>query len=171
MHGSNVRVWFKIVKGRVSMSTFSQRASVKSLAVLGLILVAATAVNAHVRVRPMESKPGSTETYKMTVPTEGKVATVKVELVLPEGVQLVSVDNAKPHSVRKGEAGTSIITWQEEIPPANARDYIFTARNPQTGSEISWYAHQFFADGSEADWVEAPGSKRPASVTKLVSAP
>jgi uncharacterized protein YcnI len=153
------------------MSAFSQRASVKSLAVLGLILVAATAVNAHVRVRPMESKPGATETYKMTVPTEGNVATVKVELVVPMGVELLSVEDAKPHTVRKGDAGTSIITWQEEIPPANAREYIFTARNPQAGSEISWQAHQFFADGSEADWVEAPGSKRPASVTKLVTAP
>jgi uncharacterized protein YcnI len=153
------------------MSTFAQRASVRSLAVLGLILLAATAVNAHVKVRPMESKPGATETYKITVPTEGKVATVKVELVVPMGVELLSVDDAKPHTVRNGDAGTSIITWQEEIPPANAREYIFTARNPQIGSEISWQAHQFFADGSQADWVEAPGNKRPASVTKLIAAP
>jgi uncharacterized protein YcnI len=153
------------------MSTFAQRASVRGLAVAGLVLLGANAVNAHVRVRPMESKPGATETYKITVPTEGKVATVKVELVVPMGVELLSVDDAKPHTVRKGDAGTSVITWQEEIPPANARDYIFTARNPQTGSEISWQAHQFFADGSEADWMEAPGGKRPASVTKLVAAP
>jgi uncharacterized protein YcnI len=153
------------------MSTFAQRASVRSLAVLGLILVAATAVNAHVKVRPMESKRGAIETYKMTVPTEGKVATVKVELIVPMGVELLSVDNAKPHSIRKGDAGTSVITWQEEIPPANAREFIFTARNPPTGSEISWQAHQFFADGSEADWVEAAGGKRPASLTTLVTAP
>jgi uncharacterized protein YcnI len=153
------------------MSTFARRASVRGLAVLGLILLAATTVNAHVRVRPMESKPGATQTYKITVPTEGKVATVKVELVVPMGVELLSVDDAKPHTIRKGEAGTSVITWQDEIPPANAREYVFTVRNPQTGSEISWQAHQFFADGSEVDWMEAPGGKRPASVTKLVSAP
>jgi uncharacterized protein YcnI len=100
MHRSNVRVWFKITKGRESMSTFARRASVTGLAALGLILVAATVVNAHVRVRPMESKPGATETYKITVPTEGKVATVKVELIVPMGVELLSVDNAKPHTVR-----------------------------------------------------------------------
>jgi uncharacterized protein YcnI len=82
------------------MSTFARRASVTGLAALGLILIAATVVDAHVRVRPMESKPGATETYKITVPTEGKVATVKVELIVPMGVELLSVDNAKPHTVR-----------------------------------------------------------------------
>lgn len=153
------------------MAYFARCAFFSGLLCVSLVLIGANAANAHVRVRPMESKPGASETYTVTVPTEGKVATVKVELVLPAGVQLLSVDDAKPHSMRKGEAGTSIITWQEEIPPANAREYIFTARNPQTGSEISWQAHQFFADGSEADWVEAAGGKRPASVTTLVAAP
>ncbi len=153
------------------MGTIVRRESVRGLVYASLVLLCASAANAHVRVRPMESRPDTTETYTVTVPTEGKVATVKVELVLPEGVQLLSVDNAKPHSVRKGEAGTSVITWQEEIPPANAREYTFTAHNPKASSEISWQAHQFFADGSEADWVEAASGKRPASVTKLLAAP
>jgi uncharacterized protein YcnI len=138
----------------------------------GLTLLAATTASAHVKVYPAESKPGATETYKVTVPTEGKVSTVRVELVVPEGVELVSVaDAADPHEVRKGEAGTSVITWRGEILPGWAREYYFTARNPQLGSQISWQAHQFFADGTTADWVDVPGSKRPASVTKLVAAP
>jgi len=121
---------------------------------------------------PAESKLGATETYKVTVPTEGKVATTKVELILPLGVELVSIDDAgKPYDVRKGEAGISIITWRGEILPGWARRYGFTARNPQAGAELSWKAHQIFADGSTADWVDAPDSKRPASVTKLVAAP
>jgi uncharacterized protein YcnI len=121
---------------------------------------------------PSESKTGATETYKVTVPTEGKVSTERVELVVPAGVELVSVaDAADPHEVRKGEDGTSVITWRGEILPGWAREYFFTARNPQTGSQISWMAHQFFADGTTADWVDVPGSKRPASVTKLVAAP
>jgi len=135
------------------------------------VLATATAI-AHVRVFPAESKPGATESYKVTVPTEGKVSTVRVELVVPAGVELVSVaDAADPHEVRKGEAGTSVITWRGEILPGWAREYFFTARNPQTGSQISWQAHQSFADGSTADWVDVPGSKRPASITKLVAAP
>ena len=154
------------------MRSFGWNASAISLAFAGLALLAATTANAHVRVVPAESKPGATEIYKVTVPTEGKVSTVRVELVVPEGVELVSVaDAADPHDVRKSEAGTSIITWRGEILPGWAREYYFTARNPQSGLQISWQAHQFFADGTTADWVDVPGSKRPASVTKLVAVP
>ena len=138
----------------------------------GFALLAINAASAHVRVKPAESKAGVTETYQVTVPTEGKVSTVRVELVVPNGVELVSVADADdPHEVRKGEAGTSVITWRGEILPGFARQYVFTARNPHTGSEITWVAHQYFADGTVADWADAPGSKRPASVTKLVGAP
>jgi uncharacterized protein YcnI len=138
----------------------------------GLTLLAITAANAHVRVKPADSKPGMTEAYQVTVPTEGKVSTVRVELVVPNGVELVSVADARdPHEIRKGEAGTTVITWRGEILPGFARQYGFTARNPRTGSEISWVAHQYFADGTVADWADVPGSKRPASVTKLVVTP
>jgi uncharacterized protein YcnI len=142
-----------------------------TLVLVGLPLGGVPA-SAHVRVFPAESKPGATETYKATVPTEGKAATVRVELVVPDGVELVSVaDSADPHEVRKDPAGTSTITWRGEIPPGWAREYYFTARNPKTGSQISWRAHQFFADGTTADWVDVPGSKRPAPVTKLIVTP
>lgn len=138
----------------------------------GFALLAITAANAHVRVKPVESKPGVTEAYQVTVPTEGKVSTVRVELVVPEGVELVSVADADdPHDVHKGDAGTTVITWRGEILPGFARQYSFTARNPRTGSQISWVAHQYFADGTVADWADVPGSKRPASVTKLTAAP
>ena len=154
------------------MRAFTRFATVRGLVFGSLALITATTASAHVRVAPAESKPGATETYKVTVPTEGKVSTVRVELVVPDGVELVSVaDAADPHEVRKGDGGTSVITWRGEILPGWAREYYFTARNPQSGSQISWQAHQFFADGTTADWVDVPGSKRPASVTKLVTAP
>ena len=135
-------------------------------------LIAISAADAHVRVKPAESKPGATESYQVTVPTEGKVSTARVELVVPEGVELVSVADADdPHEIRKGDAGTTVITWRGEILPGFARQYVFTARNPKTGSQISWVAHQYFSDGTVADWADVPGSKRPASVTKLTAAP
>jgi uncharacterized protein YcnI len=155
-----------------TMKAFGRRAAVAGLIFGGLTLLTITAASAHVRVLPAESRPGAIETYKVTVPTEGKVSTVRVELIVPMGVELVSVaDAADPHEVRIGEGGTSIITWRGEILPGWAREYFFTARNPQAGLQISWQAHQFFADGTTADWVDVPGSKRPASVTKLIGAP
>ena len=154
------------------MKSIGWRATAMSVMFGGLALLTATTASAHVKVYPAESKSGATETYKVTVPTEGNVSTVRVELVVPAGVTLVSVaDAADPHEVLKGAAGTSIITWRGEIPPGWARQYFFTAHNPQSGSQISWQAHQFFADGTTADWVDVPGSKRPASVTKLLAAP
>ena len=67
----------------------------------GIALLAITAASAHVRVKPAESKPAMTETYQVTVPTEGKVSTVRVELVVPDGVELVSVADADdPHEPR-----------------------------------------------------------------------
>lgn len=125
--------------------------------------------SAHVRVTPSASKPGSTETYSMAVPTEGKVATVKVELILPKSLTLVSVDDAgKPYDVRHAEDGSTVITWQTQIEPSYAKIFKFAAKNPSSAGEISWAAHQYFADGTQADWVDVPGSRRPASVTKLV---
>ena len=154
------------------MKAFRRCVTVTGLIFGSLALFAAATASAHVRVAPAESKPGATESYKVTVPTEGKVSTVRVELVVPADVELMAVaDAADPHEVRKGQDGTSIIIWRGEILPGWAREYYFTARNPQSGSQISWQAHQFFADGTTADWVDVPGSKRPASVTKLIAAP
>ena len=154
------------------MRSSKWRASVTGLILGSIAVLTATTANAHVKVVPSESKPGATETYKVTVPTEGKVSTVRVEFVVPSGVELLSVaDAVDPHEVRKGEGGTSVITWRGEILPGWAREYFFTARNPRSETQISWQAHQFFADGTAADWVDIPGSKRPAPVTKLVEAP
>jgi uncharacterized protein YcnI len=123
---------------------------------------------AHVRVSPAEAKPASTQIYMVTIPTEGKVATTRTELVLPAGVTLISVDQeGKPFDVQHPGDGTTIIVWRTEIPPGWAKMFHFTVSNPATASEIAWKAHQYFADGSVADWTGEPGSKRPASVTTL----
>ena len=52
---------------------------------VSVFLIAATA-EAHVTVRPRESKAGATEKYTVRVPTEGKVATTSVEIEIPAGV-------------------------------------------------------------------------------------
>ena len=154
------------------MRLFGRHIPLAGILVGVVALLAISTASAHVRVKPAESKVGATETYQVTVPTEGKVSTVRVELVVPADIELVSVADADhPHEVRKGEAGTSVITWRGEILPGFARQYAFTAHNPKSGAEISWVAHQYFADGTVADWADVLGSRRPASVTKLVVAP
>ena len=124
-----------------------------------------TMAQAHVKVRPAESKPGADETYTVVVPTEGKVSTTSVELEAPRGVVILSVEGASYELKKAGDHMT--ITWKTDIAPGEHREFVFVARNPATAGEIAWQAHQHFADGAVTDWVEAPGSRRPGPVTKL----
>ena len=141
------------------------------IAVVALTLVASAAL-AHVSVRPRESKPGTTEKYIVRVPTEGKVATTSVELDVPSGVVVDSVepmDGVKADMKREGGRIISI-TWTVIIDPGANREFTFTATNPTEGTEIAWKAHQRYADGTSSEWVGAAGTKQPAPVTKLTVA-
>ena len=141
------------------------------MAVLVVTLVASVA-QAHVSVRPRESKPGATEKYIVRVPTEGKVATTSVELDIPQGVTIESVepmDGVKADMKREGGRVVSI-TWTIAIEPGANRELGFTAKNPSDGTEISWKAHQRYADGTSSEWVGAAGTRQPAPVTKLTAA-
>ena len=135
---------------------------------LGVMLIA-TVVQAHVRIQPAESSVGAQQTYTVNVPTEGDFATTRVELEVPADVSVISVEGQ--HETKKiGDRIVSII-WRTEILPGQSQQFVFIARNPASGQEISWRAHQHFADGSSADWIEGPGTRRPASITKLNAAP
>jgi uncharacterized protein YcnI len=137
------------------------------VAVAALAVLWTTAAQAHVKVRPAESKPGADETYTVVVPTEGKVATTSVELEAPKGVVIVLVEGAAYDLKQTGDHTT--ITWKTDIAPGEHQDIVFVAKNPAKTGEIAWKAHQHFADGTVSEWVEAPGSKRPGPVTRLTA--
>ena len=141
----------------------------RSLPMFALAIFLPTLALAHVTVRPRESAPGAEEKYTVRVPTEGAVATVKLELEIPEGVTVIDVPHPEgaTHEVRKVNGHITAIVWSKGIKPKEVAEFTFTARNPKTGEQIAWKAHQHFADGTSADWVGLP-EKRPASVTKLV---
>lgn len=145
----------------------------KLLTTLTLLVALPTVAAAHVGVRPRESKPGAEERYTVRVPTEGNVATASVRLEIPDGVTVVEVEKASGESfeVEKNADRIVAITWKRNIPPKESAEFFFRARNPQSGSEIAWKAHQHFADGTHTAWVEPAGGKRPGPVTRLVDAP
>ena len=131
----------------------------------------ASIAQAHVSVRPRESKPGATEKYIVRVPTEGSVATASVELDIPQGVTVESVEPAegvKTDTKRDGGRIVSI-TWTTAIEPGANREFTFAAKNPGAGTEIVWKAHQRYADGTSSEWVGAAGTRQPAPVTKLTA--
>lgn len=137
-------------------------------AALFAALIVSVPALAHVTVRPAEAALGAEVTYTVRVPTEGQSATTSVELEIPAGVAIVSVNGAADtYEMNKmGDHVTSIV-WKTSIPPEQRAELTFVAKNPASGAELTWKAHQFFADGTRADWVEAKGSKRPASITAL----
>lgn len=134
---------------------------------LSLAGFAATA-QAHVTLRPLEAAPGATVAYSVRVPSEGESATTSVELEIPAGVTVVSVQGAADsYTVKKTGDRITAITWKTAIPAGERSEVNFTAQLPATGTEIAWKAHQFFADGTRADWVEPKGGKRPGPITTL----
>ena len=135
-------------------------------------LLVATAAQAHVSVRPRESKAGATEQYIVRVPTEGKVATTSVEIEIPQGVTVNSVepaDGVKSEMKREGGRVVSI-RWTVTIDPGQNRELAFVGKNPSDGTEIIWKAHQRYADGTSSEWIGAAGTRQPAPVTKLTPA-
>jgi uncharacterized protein YcnI len=131
----------------------------KAALVLASMAFASTA-QAHVRVLPFESQPGAHQTY-----TEGTVATTSVELEVPDGVTIMKI--ADPAETKKVAGRTVSITWKVEIPPGQSKDFVFEAVNPATNQEMSWKAHQHYADGTSRDWIDLPKTKSPASITKI----
>jgi uncharacterized protein YcnI len=142
-----------------------------TLALVAALVVPSLAL-AHVSVRPRESKPGVEERYTVRVPTEGAVTTISVHLEIPDGVTVMDIERYAGETFETQKSGDRIvgITWKKDIKPKDTAELFFRARNPVSGAELAWKAHQHFADGSVADWVEAAGGKRPASVTKLTAA-
>ena len=138
----------------------------------GLMLAVPVAASAHVGVRPRESTPGVEERYTVRVPTEGAITTTSVHLEIPDGVTVLEVLPADGVTFETQKHGDRIatITWKKEIKPKEIGEFVFRARNPQSGTEIRWKAHQHFADGTVTAWVEPAGGKRPGPVTKLVAA-
>jgi ketosteroid isomerase-like protein len=127
---------------------------------LAALLVAVPAVaSAHVTIQPRESKPGIEQSYTVRVPTEGQVSTTSLELVIPDAVTVIDVpapEGAKHEVKRSGQRIVAII-WTKDIPPKQVGQFVFVARNPASGDQISWTATQHFADGSSRKWT--PGTK------------
>ena len=120
-------------------------------------LASAAVAEAHVIVLPRESKTGAPETYTMRVPTESRFATTSIELEVPEGVTITAIEameGARSETKKNGDRIVAM-TWTTEIKPGDFRQFKFTATNPKDGAQITWKAHQHFADGTTSEWTPA----------------
>ncbi len=127
----------------------------KHPAIIGAFVVAGVvALGAHVTIGPAESRQGASERYTMRVPTEGQVATVGVDLLVPDGVTVSGVLASAGWTAEEKREGdrTVAVTWTVKIPPRQFGELVFTARNPREAAEIAWRVVQRFEDGSSREW-------------------
>lgn len=136
----------------------------KNLLFVLVVLLVPSFASAHVSVRPRESKPGGEKRYTVRVPTEGEVTTTHVILEIPSDVTVMEVVPADGATFELAKEGLRItaITWNKEIAPKAAAEFVSRARNPMS-NEIAWKAPQHFSDGSVADSIGPAGDRRPAS--------
>ena len=122
---------------------------------LGIFLGVGSAF-AHVTISPTESSTGISETYTMRVPTERESATVRIEAKFPMGMTVSDFESktgwtVEPETNAEGHV-VSVVWSGGSIPPGQAEQFSFTARNPGAATTLMWEVVQIHADGSTAEW-------------------
>ena len=93
-------------------------------------------VSAHVTVKPATSDIGSWETYTIKVPVEKNIATTKVTLKIPSGVefqQYEPVPGWKMEEQKDNARKVKTVVWEaigEGILPGQFQRFTFVAKNP-----------------------------------------
>jgi uncharacterized protein YcnI len=135
-----------------------------------LWLVAATAAQAHVQVRPALAAPGDPVLFEVIVPNERDSHTVEVTLQVPKDV--IPFSFAEPEGwTRENKQGADgsleTITWKGELAEDGFARFSFLASTPEQEGEIAWKAIQTYDDASVSRWIGAPDSDNPAAVTTI----
>jgi uncharacterized protein YcnI len=137
------------------------------LAVVLLVLAPAVA-GAHIVVVPDQSEAGSWERYTVLVPTEKESATVRVQVRLPNGINVIAVE-AKPGWEGHYDPfpiGAARVEWKGgRIPPEQFVSFEFLAWNPPAARVLTWEATQWYEDGTSDKW--GAGDPEHASTTTL----
>ncbi len=133
----------------------TQKRYLASATILGIFLGVGSAF-AHVTISPTESSTGTTETYTMNVPTERDTATVRIEATFPMGMTVSDFESKTGWAVEpeiNAEGHVVSAVWSGgSIPPGQAEQFSFTARNPGAATTLMWQVVQIHADGSIGEW-------------------
>jgi uncharacterized protein YcnI len=134
------------------------------------------AASAHAVVFPPEAPTGAYQKYTLRVPNERDFPTVRVAIVFPAAVRVISFDEVPGWTLETtaGEAAGSAAaaTWTGTIPVGRFVELSFIGVNPAEATTLEWDVVQTYADGMEVSWSGPEGSSTPASLTRvLASAP
>jgi len=140
------------------------------------LFVFASIASAHVTVTPNTSTTGAWETYTLKVPVEKNVATTKVTVKVPTGVEIESyqpVQGWNYSTVKDSSGKVKTFTYKstgQGILPGQFQQFIFVAKNPDKAEKAAWDAYQYYRDGSIVEWTGNEGADTPHSITDIVTA-
>lgn len=141
---------------------------------LAASLMAAGLAQAHIRINPTESPAGGREMYRMRVPNEKQVDSIRIEGEFPAGLNVYDFEPKPGFKVDlKRDAKGAIIgaTWTGALHPYEFLEFGMLAVNPKEGTEMVWKFVQYYADGTKEEFTGPVGSRLPAPVVKLTPAP
>jgi uncharacterized protein YcnI len=146
--------------------------STLSLCFVAMLLFAGIA-SAHVVVYPQQSTQGTYEKFTVRVPTEKEVPTVKVEIKIPAEVDISRVQPMAgwKYDFTKDSSGkiTSVV-WTatgDGLSSTEFGEFDMQGKVGDKATSISWKAYQTYKDGSVVEWIGAPDSDKPASITTV----
>ena len=151
---------------------FTGRRLLAGVATLLVTTLGAPAAFAHVQVQPALVAPADPVIFTVVVPNERDVATVEVELQIPEGVIPFAFEETpgwKRSERLAADQSLDVVAWRGSLPPGSFVRFSFLAGTPDKPGEITWPTVQTYADGVSARWIGPPDSEEPAAVT-VVSA-
>lgn len=131
--------------------------------------------SAHVSVMPRTSTTGAWETYTLKVPVEKDVATTKVTVKVPAGLEIESYQpvpgwNYSTEKDASGKAKTiTFVATGEGILPGQIQQFIFVAKNPDKATKVAWDVYQYYKDGSVVEWTGDEGADSPHAITDIVT--
>jgi uncharacterized protein YcnI len=168
---------------------FSKKIATLGIGIMAGICSFAGVASAHVTVKPGEVVSGAFQTFTVGVPVEKGMATTNVKLEIPAGLDHVTPTVKPGWTIQIEKEGTGedaivkSITWSgSQIDSGYRDDFTFSAKTPDTPTELQWKAFQTYADGSVVAWnltedaqpTKADGSpdfsqSGPFSITKVLN--
>jgi len=145
-------------------------------AVLAFMFLWAGIASAHVTVDPNQVPADSWQKFVIKVPNEKDIATTKVEVRVPDGAEVMSIEpvNGWTFNAQKDQNGKmTALIWTAEDKGLLAGQFIefpIMAKVAKDAKSLQWKAYQTYSDGSVVKWIGPEDSEHPASVTKIVTA-
>ncbi|MEJ7541438.1 YcnI family protein [Staphylococcus intermedius] len=144
------------------------------IALIVMVAITATVAEAHVKLDPQVSEPGSYQQYDVRVPVERDSHTTKVELEVPKGVTVSAIQPVPgfKHQQEKNKDGEiTKITWTatgEGIGENEYQNFPIIVANPDEEGTFKWNALQTYKDGKVVKWTEeGEDSQNPAPTTEV----